>query len=136
MRIPKVKRLIASLRDAGGRPDAFSGKLYYNGLARWLAASHLRRERCIVHLVLREIVADVDPTSHKVTLVLHWAGGRHSEVSWTKNPTGFQGRSDVTAEEVIGRMATAYRAYCQGALSHDKYCIQSGTLACPSPRIS
>jgi hypothetical protein len=43
----------------------------------WNTAADMRLKQRIVHLVLREIVADYDPESREVTLVLHWAGGRH-----------------------------------------------------------
>jgi excisionase family DNA binding protein len=77
----------------------------------WKTSTDMRLKQRIVHLVLREIIADVDPVSYKVTLLLHWAGGRHSEVCWTKNPIGFQGRPDmgISAEEVIGKMAAEHR---------------------------
>jgi hypothetical protein len=31
------------------------------------------------------MMADVDEESREIRLILHWAGGRHSEVYWTKN---------------------------------------------------
>jgi DNA invertase Pin-like site-specific DNA recombinase len=73
--------------------------------AAWSAAADMRLKQRIVHLVLREIIADVHQPSREVTLILHWAGGRHSEVRWTKNKVGLHGRSNLTAVEVIGKMA-------------------------------
>jgi DNA invertase Pin-like site-specific DNA recombinase len=75
----------------------------------WNTAADMRLKQRIVHLVLREIVADYDPESREVTLVLHWAGGRHSEVRWTKNRMGWAGRSrDLSAVDVVGKMAQEY----------------------------
>lgn len=74
----------------------------------WNASTDMRLKQRIVHLVLREIIADVDPVSRRVTLVLHWAGGRHSEVRWTKSPAGLRGGSELTAVKVIGKMAAEY----------------------------
>jgi excisionase family DNA binding protein len=73
--------------------------------AVWSASADMRLKQRIVHLVLREIIADVNQPSREVTLVLHWAGGRHSEVRWTKNKVGLHSRSNLTAVEVIGKMA-------------------------------
>jgi Recombinase zinc beta ribbon domain len=73
--------------------------------AVWQSSTDMRLKQRIVRLVLREIVADVDPARREVTLVLHWAGGRHSQVRWTKNRVGWQGRSKLTAEAAIGKMA-------------------------------
>jgi hypothetical protein len=76
--------------------------------AVWQACSDMRLKQRIVRLVLREIVADVDPASREVTLVLHWAGDRHSQVRWTKNKVGWRGRSTLTVEAIIRKMALAF----------------------------
>ena len=76
--------------------------------AVWQASSDMRLKQRIVRLVLREIVADVDPASRAVTLVLHWAGDRHSQVRWTKNSAGWQGRSTLTVQAIIRKMALAF----------------------------
>jgi hypothetical protein len=73
--------------------------------AVWNASTDMKLKQRIVRLVLREIMADVDAVSREVTLVLHWAGGRHSEVRWTKNKVGLHRRSNLTAVEVVGKMA-------------------------------
>jgi hypothetical protein len=73
--------------------------------AVWNASTDMKLKQRIVRLVLREIIADVDGVSREVTLVLHWAGGRHSEVRWTKNKVGLHRRSNLTAVEVVGKMA-------------------------------
>jgi DNA invertase Pin-like site-specific DNA recombinase len=73
--------------------------------AVWKASADSKLKQRIVHLVLREVVADVDQASREVTLVLHWAGGRHSEVRWTKNKKGMHCRSNLTAVDVIRQMA-------------------------------
>ena len=76
--------------------------------AVWRSSGDMRLKQRIVRLVLREIVADVEPASREVTLVLHWAGGRHSQIRWTKNKVGWQGRSRLTVEAVIRKMAPVY----------------------------
>src|SRR5205807_7933487 len=50
-------------------------------------------------------VADVDGEKQEIVLLIHWAGGRHSELRVTKNPTGQHGRSTgLEAIEVIRQM--------------------------------
>jgi hypothetical protein len=71
----------------------------------WNACTDLRLKQRIVHLVLREILADVDPQRREVTLVLHWAGGRHSEVRWIKRGLRSPEQRRATAREVIRKMA-------------------------------
>ena len=74
----------------------------------WNVATDPKLKQRIVRLVLREIMADVDPVSREVILVLHWAGGRHSEVRWTKNQVGLHRRSNLSAVEVVGKMAEQF----------------------------
>jgi hypothetical protein len=74
----------------------------------WNTSDDARLKQRIVHLVLREIVADVDAATREVTLVLHWAGGRHSEARWTKHSLGWNGRINITALEVITKMASDF----------------------------
>jgi DNA invertase Pin-like site-specific DNA recombinase len=73
--------------------------------AVWKASADTKLKQRIVHLVLREIMADVDEESREIRLILHWAGGRHSEVHWTKNKVGLHRRSNMTAVDVIQQTA-------------------------------
>jgi hypothetical protein len=74
----------------------------------WNTSSDSRLKQRIMHIVLHEIIADYDEQSQAVILVLHWAGGRHSEVRWIKNTYGWPGRGPVAAEEVIRKMAAEF----------------------------
>jgi len=74
----------------------------------WNTSTDSRLKQRIMHIVLREIIADFDEQRQEVTLVLHWAGGRHSEVRWLKNAYGWPGRGPVAAEEVIRKMAAEF----------------------------
>ena len=42
----------------------------------------------LVGLLLEEVLCDVDPVQNEIILVLHWQGGRHSEVRMAKRGTG------------------------------------------------
>lgn len=68
-------------------------------------AADMRLKQRIVRIVLQEIVADIDQEHGEVVLLLHWAGGRHSELRVRKNPTGENRyRTAVEAFEVIRQM--------------------------------
>lgn len=56
--------------------------------------------------MLREIVVDVEEEKHEIVMLLHWAGGRHSELRIKKNLCG-QHRycTKLEAVEVVRRMA-------------------------------
>lgn len=63
----------------------------------------------IVRVLVREIVVDVDPASEEIVLVIHWSGGRHSEVRVRKPASGEHSkRAPEEAVEVIRSMATRW----------------------------
>ena len=60
----------------------------------------------IVRILIREIVADVDESRAEIVLVIHWAGGRHSELRVAKNKVGHHGRAtEDSTVEIVRRMA-------------------------------
>ena len=66
----------------------------------------MRLKQRIVRILIREILADVEEKSREVVLVIHWAGGRHSELRVTKSETGRSRRcTDPEAIEVLRQMA-------------------------------
>jgi hypothetical protein len=75
--------------------------------AIWKApATDMRLKQRIVRILIHEVVADIDDTQHAITLLIHWAGGRHSELRVRKNLTGRHGRStSLEAIEVVRQMA-------------------------------
>jgi hypothetical protein len=50
-------------------------------------ATDMRLKQRIVRILVEEIIADVDDTASEVVLLIHWTGGRHSEVRM-KKPAG------------------------------------------------
>jgi hypothetical protein len=61
----------------------------------------------IIRILIQEIVADVDDTTHEVVLVIHWAGGRHSELRVPKFTTGRHSRcTNLDTIDVVRQMAT------------------------------
>jgi DNA invertase Pin-like site-specific DNA recombinase len=71
--------------------------------------SDMKLKQRIVRILIREIVADVDDAKQEIVLLIHWTGGRHSELHIKKNATGRHGRcTKLEAIEVIRRMAGKY----------------------------
>src|ERR1019366_5811578 len=69
-------------------------------------AENSRLKQRIVRILVHEIVADVDENGHEVVFLIHWAGGRHSELKVKKNKTGQHGRcTSMEAIEVVKQMA-------------------------------
>ncbi len=75
--------------------------------AVWNAPStDMRLKQRIVRLLIAEIVADVDESRREIVLLLHWAGGRHSELRLKKRELGQHRRcTRVEAVEVVRQMA-------------------------------
>ena len=66
----------------------------------------MRLKQRIVRILVHEIVADVDEKASEIVLLIHWAGGRHSELRIKKNGLGRHRRcTSVEAIEVIRQMA-------------------------------
>jgi DNA invertase Pin-like site-specific DNA recombinase len=69
----------------------------------------MRLKQRIARILLQEIVADIDEQAGEIVLLLHWAGGRHSELRVKKNGPGRHGRStSLEAIEIVRRMAGHY----------------------------
>jgi DNA invertase Pin-like site-specific DNA recombinase len=69
-------------------------------------STDVRLKQRIVRILIEEIVVDVDEEKREVVLVIHWAGGRHSELRVKKRKTG-QHRwcTSLEAVEVVKQMA-------------------------------
>jgi hypothetical protein len=69
-------------------------------------ATDMRLKQRIVHILIQEIVANVDDSAQQVACVIHWTGGRHSELRFAKNKTGHHSRAtQIEAIEVVRQMA-------------------------------
>jgi hypothetical protein len=66
----------------------------------------LRLKQRITRILINEIIADVDEQKHEIVLLIHWAGGRHSELRIRKNRLGRHQRcTSVDAIEVVRQMS-------------------------------
>ncbi len=69
-------------------------------------AADMKLKQRIVRTVIQEIVADVDEHASEIVLVIHWIGGRHTEVRTPKVKTGEHLRvTGADALAVVRRMA-------------------------------
>jgi len=75
--------------------------------AVWNAeTTNMRLKQRVIRILIQEVVADVDESSGEIVLMIHWTGGRHSEVRVKKNLTGRHSRcTSLEAIEVIRQMA-------------------------------
>jgi excisionase family DNA binding protein len=72
-------------------------------------ATDMRLKQRIVRILVREIVADVDESACEIVLLLHWAGGRHSELRIKKNALGKHRHcTSMEAVAVIREMAASF----------------------------
>jgi len=77
--------------------------------------------------LIHEIVVDVNEKDHEIVLLIHWAGGRHSELRVKKNRTGEHTRcTSMDAIEVMRQMATAQTDE-QMAAALNRLGLQTGT---------
>jgi hypothetical protein len=78
--------------------------------AVWNApTSDMHLKQRIVRILIHEIVVDVNEKDHEVVLLIHWVGGRHSELRVKKNRTGEHTRcTSMDAIEVMRQMAIGH----------------------------
>ena len=70
------------------------------------ATTEMRLKQRIIRILIEEIIADVDEAKAEIVLMIHWTGGRHSELRMKKNPTGKHSRcTSLEALEIIRQMA-------------------------------
>jgi DNA invertase Pin-like site-specific DNA recombinase len=76
----------------------------------WHAAeTDLRLKQRIIRTLIEEIVVDVDQPANQVVMLVHWSGGRHTELRITKPKTGEHGhKTAAEAVEVVKQMAGQY----------------------------
>jgi DNA invertase Pin-like site-specific DNA recombinase len=78
------------------------------------AADHLIRKR-LVRLVIEEIIATVNQTDPSIELIIHWKGGKHTELKILKNRTGQHSHS--TNREVVAVVRDLARRLPDGQIA-------------------
>ncbi len=112
--LAKVHELENHLRqfDLGLKLPTIPDKEILLSLAQDLPAvwnspnTDMRLKQRIVRILVREVVADVEQDKQQIVLLIHWAGGRHSELRVKKNGMGEHRRcTSVEAVDVVRQMA-------------------------------
>jgi hypothetical protein len=69
----------------------------------------MRLKQRIARILIEEIVVNVTEDGREILLMIHWSGGRHSELRVEKRATGRHGQStDLEVVEVVRQMAEQY----------------------------
>jgi len=112
--LQKAQAMEARLRDFddGRKMPAIPDKEILLSLAQDLPAvwnapgTDAGLKQRIVRILVEELVVDVDEAKQDIVVLIHWAGGLHSELRVSKRGTGQHGQSTgVEAIEVIRQMA-------------------------------
>jgi DNA invertase Pin-like site-specific DNA recombinase len=112
--LQKVQALEERVRDCGeaGKAMDIPDKEILFSLARDLPAvwnaptTDAGLKQRIVRILVEELIVDVDEEKQEIVLLLHWAGGRHSELRVSKRGTGQHGQSTgMESLEVIRQMS-------------------------------
>jgi hypothetical protein len=111
--LQQVDELERSLKDLDStpRPTPLPNKEVLLSLAQdlrtvWNASADMGLKQRIARILIEEIVANADTATNEVVLVVHWAGGRHTELRIRRAKSGEHGRRTVAeATELIRQMA-------------------------------
>ena len=78
--------------------------------AVWNApATDMKLKQRIARILIQEIVVSFDEKASEIVFIIHWNGGRHSELRVRKNKTGYHNRTTrAEAIDVIRRMSGRY----------------------------
>ena len=92
-RVSRLERKRDDLRAASvTKPTIDRGQLFklaQNLPAAWNAPStDTATKQRLIHILVQEIVRDLDDTANEAVLLIHWTGGRHTEVRVPRVKTG------------------------------------------------
>jgi DNA invertase Pin-like site-specific DNA recombinase len=110
-RVDELERKVADLQAASaGRPKIDSALLL--NLARdlpaaWNAAStNTGAKQRLIHILVQEVVCELDEAANEAVLLIHWTGGRHTKVRVPRVKTGrYPGDMAPTAVEALRKLA-------------------------------
>jgi len=110
-RVAALERRIAELSALSAtRPKIDRARLLqlaHDLPAVWNAPStDTRTKQRLIHILVQEIVCDLDEATNEAVLLIHWTGGRHTEVRVARVKTG-RGPTDVapSAVEALRKLA-------------------------------
>ena len=110
-RVDELERRLVDLRaTAAARPKidrALLLQLAHDLPSAWNAPSaDMRTKQRLLHVLVQEVVCDLDAKTNEAVLLIHWTGGRHTEVRVARVKTG-RYPSDLapTAVEALRKLA-------------------------------
>lgn len=110
-RVAELESRIGELRAAAStRPQidqASLMQLAHDLPAAWNAPStDTRTKQRLIHILVREIVCELDDATNEAVLLIHWTGGRHTEVRVARVKTGRYPSDDApTAVDALRKLA-------------------------------
>ena len=113
-KVVEIERRIEELRaTAAARPKidrAALMRLAHDLPAAWNApTADTRTKQRLIHILIQEIVCDLDDAANEVVLLIHWTGGRHSELRVPRVKTGCWSDGPApSAVEAIRKLATRW----------------------------
>ena len=110
-RVSELESKVADLHaTSAGSPTVDRALLLH--LARdlslaWNAPStDTRTKQRLIHILVREVVCELDEAANEAVLLVHWTGGRHSEVRVPRVKTGrYPGDMAPTAVDALRKLA-------------------------------
>jgi DNA invertase Pin-like site-specific DNA recombinase len=92
-RVSQLEQRMAGLdADAASRPKIDRTalmQLAHDLPAAWNApTTDTRTKQRLTHILIREVVIDLDDTTNEAVVIVHWIGGRHTELRVSKVKTG------------------------------------------------
>jgi hypothetical protein len=109
-RVNEIEKRIRDLDEQRSRRPAIDSEallaLAHDLPAVWNApGGDIRTRQRLAHILLQEVVIDLDEAANQVVLVIHWTGGRHTEVRIARVRTGrYPDDRHPSAVEVIRKL--------------------------------
>jgi len=110
-RVVELERRVADLRATSTTHPKIDRtrllQLAHDLPAAWNAASgDTRAKQRLIHIVVQEIVCDLDDATNEAVLLIHWTGGRHTEVRVPRIKTGrYPGDRAPAAVDALRKLA-------------------------------
>ncbi|MFG6665248.1 hypothetical protein ACGYKB_18505 [Sulfitobacter sp. 916] len=71
----------------------------------WAPSTDVKLKKRIVRTVIREVVADLDNETSEIVLLIHWAGGAHTEIRLPKRRRGQRNATSLDIVEAVRQLA-------------------------------
>jgi DNA-binding Lrp family transcriptional regulator len=124
--VAEVERRIAE-HDATAPPRATIASVSFAALAEDLGAvwsaptTEARLKKRIVRTVIQEVVADLDEQTSEIVMLIHWAGGAHTEHRLPRRRRGQRNATPADVVEAVRGLALVMRDHhIAGVLNRNK----------------